>query len=349
MKVLIYPNWVSNNYYLTLLTKNLEHNGAEIHFCPNLSVLDTLSKESKGMDVVHLHWVPFLFGTEHTNWFKFLFFNLKFYLDLFFIKKIKKKRLVWTIHNLYAHENHHFEAEKRASRYLARCCDVLISHSKSEIPRIAAAYGVPESKIVFIPHGHYIGRYAEGMSRQEARKRLGLADDDFVFLYFGIIRRYKGLDHLIHAFQALDFDNKKLLIAGNAYDKGFWDEIKDQCTGDIIANPTFIPDEDVQLYMNAADAVVLPFTNVLTSGSAILAMSFHKMVIAPRLGALPDYLDEKNNVLYNDSDMNGLADALQKAVTLDAVTCGKNNFTEAQKLDWHSIAKETVHCYQDTH
>ena len=75
-----------------------------------------------------------------------------------------------------------------------------------------------------------------------------------------------------------------------------------------------IPDDEMQLYLRACDAVVLPFRDVLTSGSAILAMSFGRAVIAPRLGCLPETLSDDAAILYDPTAPDALRDALTSAL-----------------------------------
>jgi glycosyltransferase involved in cell wall biosynthesis len=109
--------------------------------------------------------------------------------------------------------------------------------------------------------------------------------------------------------------------------------------------PCFIPDKDVQLYMNAADAVVLPFQDVLTSGSALLAMSFGKALILPRRGSLTEIVDNQGGLFYDPKEKAGMYKALQQALTADFSTMGKHNYEEVKRFSWDKIAQKTYEVY----
>ena len=81
----------------------------------------------------------------------------------------------------------------------------------------------------------------------------------------------------------------------------------------VLIRPGFVDYRDLQIFLNAADTVVLPYREILTSGAAMLAMSFGKPVIAPRLGALNDLVKEGCGILFDNDDPNGLSDALRAA------------------------------------
>jgi len=108
----------------------------------------------------------------------------------------------------------------------------------------------------------------------------------------------------------------------------------------------FVPAKDVQLYMNAADVVVLPFKDILTSGSALLAMSFGKAVIAPRLGCIPESLDSRGVFLYDHNEEEGLLKAIQQATLANLAAMGKYNYGRAKHLGWNVIGQKTCALYQ---
>ena len=100
--------------------------------------------------------------------------------------------------------------------------------------------------------------------------------------------------------------------------------------------------------MNASDVVVLPFKDILTSGSAILAMSFGKPVITPAIGCTLDILKDGRNFLYNSS--NNLFESIQRVMAenpKNLVKIGKRNFEIAQEFQWMKIAKRTYEVYQE--
>jgi len=98
--------------------------------------------------------------------------------------------------------------------------------------------------------------------------------------------------------------------------------------------------------MNACDVVVLPFHDILTSGSALLAMSFGKPVIAPRLGCIPEVLDSEGAFLYNYKEREGLLKAIQEASVANLGAMGKHNYDKTKRFDWNVIAQKTHELYQ---
>ena len=104
-------------------------------------------------------------------------------------------------------------------------------------------------------------------------------------------------------------------------------------------------DEDVQIYMNAADIVVFPFRDIFTSGSVLLAMSFAKPLIIPDIESLDDVIKFGGAITYDPKDNKGLKKALTEALTADFQQLGKKSFQEAQRLSWDSIASETAKLY----
>jgi glycosyltransferase involved in cell wall biosynthesis len=74
-----------------------------------------------------------------------------------------------------------------------------------------------------------------------------------------------------------------------------------------------VPSENLQLYLNACDVVVLPYREDLTSGAAMLALSFGRPVVAPRMGTLEELLTDDCGVLYDPRSDAALVDAMRAA------------------------------------
>ena len=110
----------------------------------------------------------------------------------------------------------------------------------------------------------------------------------------------------------------------------------------------FIPDDDIQIYFNASDIVVFSFQKILGSAGILLAMSFGKPIIAPRLGCIIDILDEKGAFLYNPIENKSLLMALRKAMeNKDKLEeMGKYNLNLARLFEWKKIGTETKKVYE---
>lgn len=235
--------------------------------------------------MIHLHWQhPFLIG---DNRYRTILKSFLFVAQML-ILKLLGVRFVWTIHNLKNHDNKHKDLELFFSKFIARNVEVIIAHCQAAREEVHQVLEADKNKIVVIPHGSFIDIYKNTFSREEARNFLNLSLKDFIFFYMGLIRSYKGLTELIKSFHKLNDRNAKLIVAGNAREENLLNILTNMSKGDpnIVLRTDRIPEDEVQIYMNAADIVVLPYRDVLTSGVAHLGMSFGKAIIAPSLGCI---------------------------------------------------------------
>ncbi|MEO1390975.1 MAG: glycosyltransferase, partial [Cyanobacteria bacterium J06634_6] len=189
-------------------------------------------------------------------------------------------------------------------------------------------------------------------SRAEARKALNIAESDFVFLFLGLIRSYKGVPELLAAFEKLDNPNARLVIAGKVHEEDI--ELEDLLHQKASADqsiqfiPGFVPDEDIQIYMNAADTVVFPYRDILTSGAVLLAMSFGQSCVAPRIGCISETLDSDGAFLYDPQLDSGLLEAIQKSIRKrhELPRMGKHNMRLAEGYSWERVANMTQTIYR---
>ena len=300
--------------------------------------------------VVHFHWLNLFFKGETRRDF-LVSFGL-FLLRLFVIR-VSGVSVVWTVHNVRMHEPQYPRLERRFKRWFitSETCDRLIVHCEAVSDVVIDELGLPpevRDRIDVIPHGHYLDNYKNELDRAEARRSLELPQSSTVFLFFGLIRRYKGIDTLIDAFQKSSVSNGQLLIAGNPASEALESELTAQSKGDdrIHCLFEFVPDDEIQRYMNAADAVVLPYREITTSGSAVLAMSFGNALVVPSLGCLPELLDEEGAVFFDPTDDRGLIAALEAAAECDLKEMGRHNENSVRQYSWENIATQTERTYK---
>lgn len=350
----LFAPWAKLNPYQDLLARHLEEQGVVVE---NLhgdgdGLLGSLTSRDRVLpeqlpDILHLHWVhpyirpdrvlePFVLGPR----------LLRRVLDL----QAAGVKVVWTVHNLRSHESFIPWLEKRHLRRLARIVDAMFVHCGTAGDLAEKAYGEGlRDRLFVVPHANYIGRYPDGMEGRAARRRLGFDEEDRVLLFFGQLRRYKGLMDLVRAFGPVEDPNARLLVVGKPKD-GMEAELL-RLKGDdgrIVVRPEYVPDEKVQLFMAASDAVVLPFRNILTSGSAILSMSFCKPVVAPLIGCIPDLLERQKDLLYDPRDREGLARALGRVVSCPRERLqetGRRNQEAIKGFTWKRMAAETAAVY----
>jgi glycosyltransferase involved in cell wall biosynthesis len=250
----------------------------------------------------------------------------------------------WTAHNLYPHEMSHVPGlDWLARQFVIAVSRRVFVHGPTAAGILAEEFPSVTQKIVVIDHGHWMDLYPNGCSRSKARIRLGLGKDEFVFLSLGLCREYKGLDRLIQTFEKVE-GNVKLIIAGHFLSQAYYQQIRDlvdkQPPGRVVLKPGFIQDQEIQYFLTSADAAVLPYTEVLTSGAAILALSFGRPVVAPRRGYLVDLVNSDCGVLYTIRDDKSLLSAMCKVM--------KQQFDEkrirsrALEHDWDQTATRMV-------
>jgi glycosyltransferase involved in cell wall biosynthesis len=350
MKVLFLPDWYKENPYQRELAAALEKQGVTVIMgrgIDRLPILGAIRVHGKP-DVLHFHWThPYLLGGSRA---KSVMRSIRFMAELLIVKLLGIK-VIWTVHNLLEHERSDQQVELFFNRVLVRLYDQILVHCSFAREAVVESYHLPgrfRDKISVIPHGNYIDSYENQVTREKARAKLGLDDRDIVFLYFGTIRSNKGVLQMTDVFRTFRSPQVRLLIVGRPESDTIRRELMRSCESDgrIRAFLQFVSANDVQLYMNAADVVVLPFQDILTSGSALLAMSFGKPVIAPRMGCIPEALDRKGVFLYTHNEEEALLRAFQQASLADLAAMGKYNYRKAKRFDWNEIAQKTCELYK---
>lgn len=342
------------NKYSAALVNSIKQEEVDLQFIAEAGRFFPLFKifqvTNNKPQIIHLHWID-LYTIKKTWWRSFLA-SIIYIFGLIFVKILGIK-IVWTVHDYTNVEERHIEFDLLIRRVTAKLTDAIIVHSIQAKHEIAKLYKLSEThkqKIKVIPHGHYIDQYPNNISQSEAIKQLGLQEDIFLFGFVGYIRPYKGVLNLIEAFKQIDGERSCLLIAGKPFDLSFGKTIAEAVLGDyrIHLNLDFIADEDLQVFLNAVDVVVLPFTRSLTSGSLILAMSFGKAVIVSDGPSISEVLPAEGGIIYKNGELAKLIQALQKIQTMDVVSMGQKNLERARTFDWASIARATIQVYRKT-
>lgn len=346
MKVVFMPD-NGDTPYQELLKGRLAELGVKV--CPALRppVFQGLASVLRFRpEVLHLHWTsPYLLG---RNTAVSLVKSTLFCLDLF-LCRLAGVRLVWTLHNLHNHEKYQYGLELFFNRVIARLADALVAHCEAHRAEAAVLYELRDTgKIRVIEQGNYASWYPNTSGRAEARARFGLAPSDRVFVFLGNIRAYKGVLELIGAFSGLPGENLRLLIAGKPFDRAAEEEVRAASAGDgrIRLFTGFVPDGEVQYYMNAADAAVLPYREITTSAALLLALSFGKPVVAPALPYLAWALGPCGGLTYDPAAPGALRAALEKALAADLEAEGRRASARAAEFTWEAAAGATLELYR---
>jgi len=360
MKVLFIPKWDGANPYQRLLMDALEDEGIEttINTVFPLFTLLAHSLKDRDVDIIHIHWPDPLYlakyGYDAPFYQRFLTKLLTVAKFLLLILDVELARLlgtkiVWTVHDKYDHDENHKHIQVIAGWYLTRRVDGVDMKCKSAERTIRELYNVPKSESInIIPHGHYIEYYENTVTKEMARTELNIDQNSFVYLYFGSMRAYKGLPELIKAYSSLTVVGKsQLFLVGTKRNVRPVRTALKKAEGveDIITLPKYVPDNEVQLYFKAADVVVLPFRDILGSGSTLLAMSFGRPLVVRRKGCIPDIVPGAN-FLY-DSQIKGLRQAMTDAYEAENLEeISEKNIARARAMDWSSVARETKKMYE---
>jgi beta-1,4-mannosyltransferase len=289
---------VDPNPYLDLLHQSLRDSG--------VTVLPITRRGlwREDFDILHLHW-PERFVNRPGRWRAAL--GLAYLFAILGYARLRHRPVVWTAHNVQAHESDHPLLESFMWAVLTRAVAGTVHLSETAE---AAAYAVHPAlrkrMNVVVPHGDYRPRYPDPPDRRESRAALGLPVDVPLLGCIGAIRAYKGLDELVAAFAEMTSGDAQLLIAGPAFDATLVDRLRaaqSACDGRLRVEPAVIPETLIPHHVRALDVMVLAYTRVWNSGAALLSLSLDTPILAP---SVPLFVELQQEVgpdwvtLYDD-------------------------------------------------
>ena len=255
------------------------------------------------------------------------------------VKKNNHTKIIAITDNILPHEKRF--GDKSFTKYFLKSCDAFITMSEKVMNDLKKFEKEKPAQQVMHP---LYDNFGEIISKQEARDYLHLPADEKIILFFGFIRKYKGLDILLEAMadERIQSAKIKLLVAGEFYeDEKTYTELIDKLNikNSLILKTNFIADSEVKYYLCAADAVVQPYRNATQSGVTPLAYHFEKPMIVSNVGGLPDLVPHKKVGLVAEPNAKSIATAI-----LDFYELGENYFiphlrTEKQKYSWANLVK----------
>ncbi|UCD82055.1 MAG: glycosyltransferase, partial [Desulfobacterales bacterium] len=280
MKIALYPYQDKNNPFVRLLRAALEKQDifiAETDRCNPIWLL----RHRKEVHALHFHWIQSLYYDK--TYLGTVFGLLRFSINLL-SARIMKYRIVWTVHNLFPHQSRYKRLDRLARKIIVFFSSAIVVHC-DYARRLAQKMLRIKKDITVIPHGHYADYYKTALDQQAARSLFELPSAAQIFLMIGRIEPYKGIVDLIRHFKDTHQDSL-LVIAGQPSDSELANHILKQANNDrrIITILRRLDDEELAHLIAASDVVVVPFTNILTSGSVVAALSLGRPVITPRMG-----------------------------------------------------------------
>lgn len=237
----------------------------------------------------------------HINWFDQSVSFVSFLKRLCFLLTLnwKKKKIVWTVHNLVPHsKSPWYNAILRwlLLRFSAKIH--IMSRATAELSYLRKY----KDKVIFIPHGDYFCSYPK--SDLNVRARYGIEGSKNIILFLGAVQPYKNVDVLISAYKKAfpTFKAPVLLICGKVEPESYGDELVEISKGmeNVILDMKFVRDEDLSAYISSAEILVAPYSyrSSLNSGTILLAFSYGKTVICPDIACVKD-IQEETDCLYS--------------------------------------------------
>ena len=251
-----------------------------------------------------------------------------------FVKRNKHTRIIGLTDNVIPHEKR--PGDNLFTKYFLKSCHAFIAMSEKVMSDLRKFEKTKPARLVAHP---LYDNFGEAESKNISREKLEINQEDKVILFFGFIRKYKGLDILLEAMADARIKEAgiKLLIAGEFYeDKNVYLEqirrlnIEDQ----LILQTNFIPNSEVRQYFCAADVVIQPYRNATQSGVTPLAYHFEKPMVVTNVGGLPAMVPDKKAGIVAAVDPTAIADAILAFYELGEDFFIPHLRAEKRKLSW---------------
>ena len=246
-----------------------------------------------------------------------------------------KTKIVTIADNIIPHEKN--IVDKPLTSYFLKCSDGFVTMSRSVLEDLKK-FNIRKAAVHTIPTP--CTRTSEmRCPKQDARTKLKLDASGKYLLFFGFIRKYKGLDILLQAFadKRIQDAGIKLIIAGEYYDKPDEYEaiIREYALQDaVIQVNDFIPDSEVSAYFCAADMVVQTYKTATQSGVTQIAYYYNKPMLVTNVGGLAELVPDQKVGYVTTTSVTEIADAIldfyqnkREAAFVDNIKLERERFT----------------------
>lgn len=244
-------------------------------------------------------------------------------------------RVIAITDNVIPHEKR--PGDRILTRYFIGACDAFVAMSQSVLDELGQF--TKTNKKLFLPHPLY-EIFGEKINKLTARKMIGWEDNDKLVMFFGFVRKYKGLDLLLKAMadERLQKLNIKLVVAGEFYEnaKEYLDMIINLGISDrVIIHSDFIPSEKVKYYFSACDMVAQTYHSATQSGVTQIAYNFNTPMLVTNVGGLSEIVPH-NKVGYVCERIPGqIADCIYDFfVNNRAAEFAANIAIEKKRFEW---------------
>ncbi|MBK9103766.1 MAG: glycosyltransferase [Saprospiraceae bacterium] len=253
------------------------------------------------------------------------------------VRANKHTRIIGLADNIIPHEKR--PGDSMFTKYFIGSCHAFITMSEKVMADLRSLEKVKPARLVAHP---LYDNFGEAVPKDVARQRLGLELGDKIILFFGFIRKYKGLDILLEAMAdpRIRQTGIKLLVAGEFYEdeKEYQEQIERLGIRDLLILRTqFISDREVVHYFCAADVVVQPYRNATQSGVTPLAYHFEKPMVVTNVGGLPSMVPDRRCGLVAEVDPKAIATAILEFYQLGEAFFIPHLRSEKLKLSWSQL------------
>ncbi|MFA3783653.1 glycosyltransferase [Melioribacteraceae bacterium 4301-Me] len=294
----------------------------------NWLMLGNKIKKEKPDLIIFKYWMPFFapcFGTISR-----------------IAKKNKTTKVLVICDNIIPHEKK--VGDIALTRYFFSVVDYFILMSETVKRDLIKIKKDAKYKLLFHP---IYSNFGELIDKQAAKEKLGIKSEKNI-LFFGFIRKYKGLDILLKAVALLkDKIDLNLIVAGEFYEdeNKYLSLIKQlDIEKKVTLHNDFIPTADVKYYFSAADVVVLPYKDATQSGIVQIANNFNKPVIATKVGGLTEMIEDgKTGFLIEKENPEQLADTIIRFYEENKeFEFTQNIKAEVEKYSWQKFTAEMM-------
>ncbi len=256
-------------------------------------------------------------------------------------KKNGHTKVVCVADNIIPHEKR--PGDTPFTKYFIKPVDAFVTMSEKVMADLRSLDSIKPAKQVSHP---LYDNFGEAITTAEARQYLKIDREKKILLFFGFIRKYKGLDILLEAISILKMQqalqNFSLLVAGEFYEDAqpYLDQVKNLGIADVVdLRAHFIPDSEVKYFLCAADVVVQPYRNATQSGVTPLAYHFEIPMVVTNVGGLPALVPDGKVGLIAEPNAAAIAEKIAQFFLL-----GKENFVPALKEEkkkylWHHLTE----------
>lgn len=352
-----------------------EIDSPELHTSPNLKFLNLRGCQRQDVSFARKVWRILVYYARLIRYASVakprvfhILWNNKFQIFdrtlLMLYYKLLGKKIVFTAHNVNAGKRD--EKDSALNRLTLRTqyhlADHVFVHTEQMRSELLRDFGVRERAVTVIPFGINNSVPRTDLTPAEARGHLGIRSCEKTILFFGNIGPYKGLQFLAEAFHAIAVKNADLrLIVAGRLGKGcekLLQEVRrtlsrEVSTGQVIQKIEYIPDEDAELYLKAADVLVLPYTHVFQSGVLFLGYNFGLPVIATDVGSLSeDVIEGRTGFLCKPCDPVDLARTIEMYFNSDLYRHLDERRQEIRvhangRNSWHVVGEQTCKAYAE--